>query len=281
MSDTSSKTTVLILLAAILAGALWFFRNDIRPLTEAPVAVQPELAVVEPETGNQEALVQGSPMHPVETTGLSGSPGEQRAPLPPLDESDGEVLQALIDTFGPDVERVLVSQALVDKFVATVDNLPGNYLAEKIRPVAVHPEAFKADPTSDAEQFTLNPANYQRYDPAVNLVTAVDLNDVVAMYRRYYPLFQESYVRLGYPKAYFNDRVVAVIDHLLETPRVEDPILLVRPHVLYQFADPELEALSSGQKILVRMGPEHASKVKQVLENFRALIVQAPKQGSY
>jgi hypothetical protein len=281
VSETSSKTVVLILLAAILAGGLWFFRNDIRPVTEAPVAAPPEIVVVEPETAIQLAAEQGSPTHPVELSVEPGQLQDELPPLPLLDESDNEILNALIDTFGPDVERVLVSEGLVDKFVATVDNLPASYLAEKIRPVAVHPEPFKVDPADDSEQFYLSPANYKRYDPVVNLVSAVDLKKVAALYRRYYPLFQQSYVRLGYPDRYFNDRVVDVIDHLLDTPEVEEPILLVRPHVLYEYADPELEALSSGQKIVIRMGPEHASKVKLVLENLRALIAQAPKQGSY
>ena len=277
MSKNLSKTVVLILLAAILAGALWIFRNDIRPLADKAVVAPAELAVVEPEPVNQETLAQSGPIHPVEPSGPAEPLQDELPVLPGLDESDSEILQALIRTFGPDVERVLVSQSLIDKFVATVDNLPDRYLAEKIRPVAVHPEAFAVDPAADEEYFYLSPTNYKRYDPAVNLVTAVDLNKVAAMYRRYYPLFQESYVRLGYPKGYFNDRVVEVIDHLLETPEVEEPVLLVRPHVLYRFADPELEALSSGQKILIRMGAEHESKIKQVLKDLRALIVQSSR----
>ncbi len=77
---------------------------------------------------------------------------------------------------------------------------------------------------------------------------------------------------LGYPKGYLNDRVVEVIDHLLDTPTVEGPIRLLRPHVLYTFSDPALEALSSGQKMLLRIGDDHAARVKQALRQFRTLI---------
>ncbi len=59
---------------------------------------------------------------------------------------------------------------------------------------------------------------------------------------------------------------------LLVTPKPAEPIRLVRPHVLYEFADPELEGLSSGQKLLLRMGGENAARVKQVLQNLRTLI---------
>jgi hypothetical protein len=57
---------------------------------------------------------------------------------------------------------------------------------------------------------------------------------------------------------------------LLATPEVEEPIALVQPNVLYQYKDPALERLSSGQKILLRMGPEHAEIVKTKLREIRA-----------
>jgi hypothetical protein len=101
---------------------------------------------------------------------------------------------------------------------------------------------------------------------------------VAATYRRFYPLIQEAYTQLGYPDAYFNDRVVAVIDHLLETPAPAEPIELVQPHVLYKFADPKLEALSSGQKLLLRMGGDHAARVKSVLTELRDRIAQTTDQ---
>ena len=54
------------------------------------------------------------------------------------------------------------------------------------------------------------------------------------------------------------------------------PVKLVRPKVLYQFADPELEGLSAGQKIMVRMGPENAAKVKAKLREIRRELVTRP-----
>ena len=51
-----------------------------------------------------------------------------------------------------------------------------------------------------------------------------------------------------------------MIDHLLATPEIEGPIRLVQPKVLYEFADPELEARSAGQKLLLRMGAANAAR---------------------
>ncbi|NIL96265.1 MAG: DUF3014 domain-containing protein, partial [Planctomycetales bacterium] len=58
----------------------------------------------------------------------------------------------------------------------------------------------------------------------VKMLAALDTKQVVAVYRRLYPLFQEAYESLGYPNAYFNDRLIEVIDHLLATPQVSDPV---------------------------------------------------------
>jgi len=46
----------------------------------------------------------------------------------------------------------------------------------------------------------------------------------------------------------------------------------VRPHVLYEYADPELEALSAGQKLLIRIGPAHRAVVRDFLEDLRDRI---------
>ena len=99
----------------------------------------------------------------------------------------------------------------------------------------------------------------------------------MAVYVHFYPLFQQEYEELGYPGKYFNDRLVQVIDHLLAAPEVQGTVLLTQPKVLYQFADPKLEELSAGQKILVRMGGENAAKVKAKLREIRsALVPNAP-----
>jgi len=42
--------------------------------------------------------------------------------------------------------------------------------------------------------------------------------------------------------------------------------------VRYEYVDPKLEAMSSGQKIMVRMGPENERKVKASLRGFRQQI---------
>jgi hypothetical protein len=119
---------------------------------------------------------------------------------------------------------------------------------------------------------TLDQRNFARYKPMVAAIEHVDMKQLGAMYIHYYPLFQESYQNLGYPNGYFNDRLVEVIDNLLATPEPKQPIQLVRPNVMYTFADPALESRSAGQKLLMRMGPENAKAIKAKLIELRAAI---------
>ena len=73
------------------------------------------------------------------------------------------------------------------------------------------------------------------------------------------------------------DRVVEVIDHLLVTPEIEEPLRLIQPRVLYEFADPKLQKLSGGQKILLRMGPANLRKLKAKLREIRdGLVAMKP-----
>jgi hypothetical protein len=49
--------------------------------------------------------------------------------------------------------------------------------------------------------------------------------------------------------------------------------------VLYKFADPDLEALSSGQKLLLRMGNDNAARVKDALTGLRERIARPSPEG--
>jgi hypothetical protein len=102
------------------------------------------------------------------------------------------------------------------------------------------------------------------------------MQQVAAVYVHFYPLFQEAYQDLGYPNGYFNDRLVQVIDSLLATPQPAAPIQLVRPNVMYTFADPALESRPAGQKLLIRMGPDNAAIIKAKLTELRTAITAAP-----
>ena len=271
MSDSSNNWLVPILLAAGAAIALLFFWPRMNPTdVEPPIVEQP------PAT---EERRRPGPLHPL---GPIASPREgerELVALPALSDSDAWFRLELLDLFSERLDALLTDEALIEKFVATIDNLPRKHIAERIRPVGRLEGVFQVDGDPETDAFLLAPDNFRRYDFLVNMMTGADIDTVVDAYRRYYPLFQEAYVALGYPDAYFNDRVVEVIDHLLATPQPDTPIRLVRPHVLYEFADAELEALSSGQKLLLRLGPDNGVRVREALRALRARIATEEAAG--
>ncbi|HWO40218.1 MAG TPA: DUF3014 domain-containing protein [Candidatus Eisenbacteria bacterium] len=206
--------------------------------------------------------------HPIET--------EERTaePLPELSQSDDALRDALAGLFGRDLDRYFNLQDIVHRVVATVDNLPRDNVSPRLMPVKGPPGQLLT--TRSGERLTLNQENAARYRPYVRLAEAVPTEALVALYRRFYPLFQNQYEKLGYPGKYFNDRVVDVIDHLLAAPEVDEPVLLEQPKVLYEFVDPKLEKLSAGQKILIRIGRENAARVKSKLREFREALASNP-----
>lgn len=213
--------------------------------------------------------------HPV--TEIEASPPPELdldQPLPSLEESDERMEDLLSRLFREQkLGQIFFLKHFIERFVVMIDNLPRDQLPATHRPFKKVPGQFAV--FGQNENLTLDPVNYHRYQPLIRLVASADPQQVVAVYVRLYPLFQEAYVKLGYPKAYFNDRLVEVLDHLLATPQARDPILLVRPKYYYHYADPGLEALSAGQKMLLRTGPENAQQIKRLLKTYRTALAGA------
>jgi hypothetical protein len=197
-------------------------------------------------------------------------PGEQAAakPLPALDQSDQSIWHELYGVLGlQSLKQLFNSEHIVRNIVVTIDNLPRKVVAVRLLPTKPVGDSFRA--AGKGEGLSITAENAARYRPYVRAAESVDAKKLVAVYVQFYPLFQRAYQDLGYPKGYFNDRLVAVIDHLLEAPEINEPIALTQPHVLYKFADPELEAASAGHKVMIRMGSENAAKVKAKLREVR------------
>jgi len=258
------------LLLLLITVTIW---HTLRPAPPPPPPVTEPLPLPAPEPAIRYPV--SSP--PAETeTAVAGIDLEQ--PLPALDQSDGRMRELLVRLLpGVRLEEFFILEHFIQRFVLLVDNLPRRDLPAGRLPTRPVPEKFLV--TGTEESPSIDPANYRRYLPYIRLAESLDPKQVVAVYVHLYPLFQEAYVNLGYPKGYFNDRLVEVIDHLLAAPVAHDPIRLVRPKVSYQFADPDLEELSAGRKVLIRTGPENAARIKEILRHYRQELVELPHRG--
>jgi hypothetical protein len=239
-------------LALIAIGAgIWYWQKRDTPAdakTET-VAEQP-VATTEPSVRN-----------PIETPAAEDDAASASLPAE-------ERIAALIGA--PRFESMFVPEDIVRRLVTTVDNLPRQKVAAQLNPAKPPVGIFAT--AGGEDQPVLAAANYERYAPWIELVDTLDADAAVALYRKLYPQFQSAYEGLGNPDGYFNDRVIEVIDHLLATPEPPETIELVRPNVLYQFADPALESQSAGRKLLIRMGPGNAARIKMKLRDIRDRI---------
>jgi len=244
-----------IVAVALVAGGAWYWY---RSRETAPLAVAPAAPAPVPSGEPQIA-------HPIPANA-------EAAALPALNDSDALVHDSLAGVIGRDpVEQFLVPQSIVRHIVVTVDNLPRKKVAVDLRPLKPTPGQTLTAVQGDLT--TLSPENYARYAPLVRVIEKTDVKALALVYQHLYPLFQQSYEDLGYPGKYFNDRLVEVIDHLLQTPELTTPVQLTQPKVFYEYADGDLESRSAGQKLLMRMGAANERIIKAKLRELRAEII--------
>jgi hypothetical protein len=197
---------------------------------------------------------------------------------PSLEESDSALRAALTGLVGQTAfDNLFAPKEIVKRLVVTVDNLPRGKVSQNQLPVKKAPGKFLVK--TDGTTLTIDPANSARYRPYIEVLDTADPHKIAAVYARFYPLFQQAYKELGYPDAYFNDRVIAALDDLLAAPEPSAPVQLLEPHLMYQFADPAMEALSAGQKTMIRMGPANEAHVKVKLRELRAELSKGAVAG--
>jgi hypothetical protein len=269
---------LLLALSAAIAAYWWYAgRETLRPPSPpTPSAGAPStVPALPPRPLQPDAGVR----HPIEQAQTDAPPKDGAPALPSLAESDAALRGALAGVLpGGALERFFLSEEIVRRIVVTVDNAGRAQIPHRLSPVKPIPGRFLTG--SGEGPVPIGPENYARYTPFVRMVEAVDPRKLAAIYARFYPLFQEQYVALGYPGGYFNDRLVQVIDLVLATPEPASGVEVVQRKVLYEYADPALEALAAGQKTLLRVGPENATRLRAWLREFRRAVAGRDKAAT-
>lgn len=269
---TRILVVVIVLVAAAMAW-LWYeeFRDPAVPVESATIE-PPELEDPEPT----HPVPEPSPEPLPEPDTDAGADGPDPVPrplpiLPRLDESDGWILERLAEMFGAEgVEQWLVEERIVERAVVFVNNLDTRPIPVRMWPV--QPLAGSPEIGGEDESLSWSEQNAARYEPAVETLLTVDPEVAAGFYIRHYRLFQQAHTELAQSEDYFNDRLVEVIDHLLETPEMPAEFKVEDWEGRYRFADEDLEAESPGRKMLLRMGPENADAVRSWLREFRGHV---------
>ena len=247
---------IAVTVVVIIGGLAYFFLQQSPPVPE-PVHVQAPPPPLTPPKPDVSQVIETPP-----------------APLtlPALANSDSYMLTALAGLVGNEsLMKLFRTERIIHNIVATIDNLPSKRLPTSVMPLERTTGKFVTSGTEN--NLTISPKNADRYTPYVKIAEAVNSKKLVELYVRLYPLFQEAYEKLGYPKKYFNDRLIETLDSLLAAPDIKEPVKLVQPNVFYLFADSDLEDCSIGQKILMRTGSKNEAIIKGKLREIKQEVM--------
>ena len=278
MQSRWTSWAVGALVVVFLAGAAWLVWQRLAP-PAVPAATAPAAQAAPAETESPGTAEPPAIHHPVDELAVAATPAASASPAP---SAGDPMLDSLMTLLGREaLLRFVNTDAFVQRVVATVDNLARDQAPSRLWPVVPAPGRLELD-TRDG-QSVLAASNAARHEPFVRFAEGVDLNSAAAWYVRHYARFQSAYEDLGFPGRYFNDRMVAVVDHLLATPEPDGAVALrlpevrgtvppARPWVMYEYADPQLQRLSAGQKLLLRMSPDQRARLKLRLAQWRELV---------
>ncbi|HEY8568503.1 DUF3014 domain-containing protein [Microbulbifer sp.] len=265
----------LVVLAAVMFGIYWFVIRDVpKPDVPAPVT--------EPAPQTKPAVDLEEPTEPViPPTPEPAAPKEPPRKLPDLNDSDSEARKDIISLSADGaLADWIVPDEVVRKWVALVNTATKGDLMPKNRPfnnlegnIAVKELETRTD---GQKVYVLSQENYQRYEQPVRLFAMVDTDKAVSLYQFWYPRLKQAYGELGLKNKNFHAAVMAAIDQALAAPEIEGPIKLVRPTVYYKFEDEKLEKMPGLHKLMIRIGPDNAARVKEKLRELKASLQNLP-----
>jgi len=271
----------VIVVLALLALALYLYsERAVPPEPPTPVPPRPEsvhgdAAVSVYDTATADARApEGSADTGAPSAAADPPEGidEAHAPDPPSParsaanegpDGAGVALRvAIAERLSPEELELLVSGRLIERLVATIHSLDRDPVPLRFRPLAHVPGLPRVEATGDG--WRLPDAPDPRYRIYRALFERFDAAALAALYERHEPAFDAAWRALGEDgPPEFRARLIEVLDHLAAFESPANRPRLVRPEVLYEYADPRLEALSWGRKILVRIGPAHAGAVRR------------------
>jgi hypothetical protein len=235
--------------------------------------------LTEPEVTTPEEPEVFEPTQPAPTVELEEK--DEVEPLPetvepepePLDTSDPAVKASLIESSSASeemVNRMLVDEGLIQRFVVSVTNLANDEMAPNHQLLTPPEQNFRV--YSQAGKQWIDAASYKRYTPYVDMLESFNNEALLNIYGIYKDDIQAKYAEIGSPDQDFNSVLLEAIDQLLDTPEVPVPVEVYTDSVAYKYADDRLESLNEPQKQLLRTGPDNMRRIKAKLRELKVLV---------
>ena len=255
---------VALAVVLIAAVSFWSSEESADAVPELPVAAP----VTEPEA-QPEAEVQPRPQPEPERLdeqtplALEAPPVAPAPELPELHESDDFVREQISDWGVP--EAWLRNEALVARLTVVLTNAADGDLPRSQLSFLAPKKPFKAIATG--ERWFIDPSSYRRFDGLVDVFERVPPSALAEFVTLIEPLIDQALGQLGRRDA-TRDLVGRAVARIANARTLEGDVALVRPAVMYEFADPALEALPELEKQLLRIGPANTKRVQRFARAF-------------
>ena len=226
---------------------------------------------ITPSTPAAAASVEVEPIV-VDVVEVEAPVAEAAVDLPRLNDSDSFVAEKISElSSGTSLLGYLVDEQLVRRAVVLVENISRGQYPQTALPYKPIVEEMQVS-SDDGRLFTMEAASYTRFDAAVAAFVALDTEQTLGLFRLLSPLLQQAYAEIGFRDAEFEQALIKAIDAVLSAPEIEGPFQLVKPSVMYLYADTRLEELANMNKQLIRLGPENSARLKAKLREFKQAL---------
>ncbi len=233
-------------------------RIQLQPEPEPPAVAAAEPVVAPPPV--EVAVPEPEPEPP--------AANEPAVQLPRLNDSDSFVLDGLrAMQNGAALVRLLAQDQMIRKFVVFVENVSRGELPQTGLPYQPLGQEMPVR-NLDENLFVMDSRAHTRFDQFVDTFVALDTDAAIVLYRTLSPLFQQAYSEIGFRNVNFDDTLRLAIENVLDRSNVEGPYQLVKPSVMYLYADASIENLEAVHKQLIRLGPDNTQRLQAKLRQF-------------
>jgi len=270
-SPTTPWVTIVVIISAVIFGSIaWlYFSADeeviIKPIAVEKIAtpviepkkeIEPEIAIVETPSEEIVEEVAQEPLKPL---------------LPTLDESDLWLQEKLPTiTWRKELLKLVINEDMIRRLVVFTDNFAQGMIAYEHSPLVKPTSSFSAREIIENGTTLIkwDETSSRRFSLYVDLLRSVDSEELVSWYFELKPLIDQAYQELGYPGENFTDIMQDAITKVLDMELPKERLELIRPSVMYQFKNKEIEKLDDVDKLLLRLGKENLLVLKSVLLEF-------------
>lgn len=254
--------SAVVAIVAVAAFVWYVLERSATGVAESPAQADQAMETAAPVKTVKETLaVESDPEYQTKADAIV-------APPTSVENSDDKVREAAADLSEP-LAGWLTPVEQIRKWVALVEQMASHKLPSRNLPVVYNKDSFLVMETERG--LVADPANYQRWDPLIKAITALDPKQVAIYYKKWSPLLESSYNELGNPQS-FDNQFRTTVEHMLFVEPVPANAKLIRPKVFYEYADAKLENADALSKWMWRLGPDNMAALQAWLKALQSYL---------